>query len=102
MEWFNGARWRLSLSHCFEGLLIQIPVALLFGLTAGTVAVIAWYWSREAQSIAVLIRQWSGQIFRYAVATLRADSDPSRKRKIQDAGHDYRLNSRKAEIVVLS
>lgn len=32
---------------------------------------------RGAQSIAVLIRQWSGQIFRYAVATLRADSDPA-------------------------
>ncbi len=32
---------------------------------------------RGAQSIAVLIRQWAGQIFRYAVATLRADSDPA-------------------------
>lgn len=32
---------------------------------------------RGAQSIAVLIRQWSGQIFRFAVATLRADSDPA-------------------------
>jgi hypothetical protein len=54
MEWFNGARWRLSLSHCFEGLLIQIPVALLFGLTAGTVAVIAWYWSRKKLEIEML------------------------------------------------
>jgi integrase len=32
---------------------------------------------RGASTIAVLIRQWSGQIFRYAVATLRADSDPA-------------------------
>lgn len=32
---------------------------------------------RGAQSVAVLIRQWSGQIFRFAVATLRADSDPA-------------------------
>lgn len=32
---------------------------------------------RGANSIAVLIRQWSGQIYRYAIATLRADSDPS-------------------------
>lgn len=32
---------------------------------------------RGAKSIVVLIRQWTGQIFRYAVATLRADSDPS-------------------------
>lgn len=32
---------------------------------------------RGAQSIAALVRQWAGQIFRYAVATLRADGDPS-------------------------
>lgn len=32
---------------------------------------------RGAHSIAVLIRQWSGQVFRYAVATLRADTDPT-------------------------
>ncbi len=32
---------------------------------------------RGAGSIAVLIRQWAGQVFRYAAATLRADSDPS-------------------------
>lgn len=32
---------------------------------------------RGAPSIAVLIRQWCGQIFRYAVATARADFDPS-------------------------
>lgn len=32
---------------------------------------------RGAQSIAVLLRQWAGQIFRFAVATLRADSDPA-------------------------
>jgi hypothetical protein len=54
MKWFNGARWRLSLSHCFEGLLIQIPVALLFGLTTGTVAVIAWYWSRKKLEIEIV------------------------------------------------
>ena len=33
--------------------------------------------ARGARSIAILIRQWSGQVFRYAAATLRADSDPS-------------------------
>lgn len=32
---------------------------------------------RGAPSIAVLIRQWSGQIFRYAVATNRAEDDPT-------------------------
>lgn len=32
---------------------------------------------REATSIAILIRQWSSAIFRYATSTLRADSDPA-------------------------
>ena len=32
---------------------------------------------RGAPSIAVLIRQWAGQIFRYAVATNRAEDDPT-------------------------
>jgi integrase len=33
--------------------------------------------SRGAVSIALLVRQWSSAIFRYAVATLRADGDPA-------------------------
>ena len=33
--------------------------------------------SRGANSIAMLIRQWCGQIYRYAIATLRADIDPT-------------------------
>lgn len=32
---------------------------------------------RGAPTIAALIRQWCGQVFRFAVATLRADSDPT-------------------------
>ncbi|GAB3781346.1 tyrosine-type recombinase/integrase [Dyella agri] len=33
--------------------------------------------ARGATTIALLIRQWSSAIFRYAVATLRADNDPA-------------------------
>lgn len=33
--------------------------------------------ARDAHSVALLIRQWSSAIFRYAVATLRADNDPA-------------------------
>jgi len=54
MNWFNESRWRLSLSHCLEGLLIQLPVAMLFGLMTGTVAVIAWYWSRKKLEIEII------------------------------------------------
>lgn len=33
--------------------------------------------SRGAETVALLIRQWASAIFRYSVATLRADSDPA-------------------------
>jgi integrase len=33
--------------------------------------------ARGAETVALLIRQWSSAIFRYAVATLRADHDPA-------------------------
>lgn len=32
---------------------------------------------RGAETVALLVRQWASAIFRYAVATLRADSDPA-------------------------
>jgi hypothetical protein len=47
LNWFAAARWRLSLSHCLEGLLIQVPVGLLFDFRIGAVAVVVWYWSRK-------------------------------------------------------
>lgn len=47
LVWFAAARWRLSLSHCLEGLLIQIPIGLLFGFHIGALAVVVWYWSRK-------------------------------------------------------
>ena len=33
--------------------------------------------ARGAETVALLVRQWSSAIFRYAVATLRADGDPA-------------------------
>ncbi|SDQ43881.1 hypothetical protein SAMN05443245_1381 [Paraburkholderia fungorum] len=47
LAWFAAARWRLSLSHCLEGLLIQAPLGLLFDFRLGALAVIVWYWSRK-------------------------------------------------------
>jgi hypothetical protein len=47
LDWFAAARWRLSLSHCLEGLLIQIPVGLLFDFRIGALCVVVWYWSRK-------------------------------------------------------
>ena len=51
LGWIAAARWRLSLSHCLEGLLIQIPVGLLVDFRVGALAVIVWYWSRKKLEI---------------------------------------------------
>lgn len=56
MNWFHGARWRMSLSHCLEALLMQVPVAFIaefLGVAkthswwVGALVVAVWYWSRE-------------------------------------------------------
>ena len=53
LDWFAAARWRLSLSHCFEGLLVQIPMTLLLGWYAGAVSVVVWYWSRKKLEVEI-------------------------------------------------
>lgn len=47
LAWFAAKRWRMSLSHCFEGLLIQIPIGFLVDFRIGALAVVVWYWSRK-------------------------------------------------------
>ena len=56
LDWFKGARWRLSLSHCLEALPIQILVAIGIEYAGvpksvswwvGMIAVTFWFWSRE-------------------------------------------------------
>ncbi|WP_223842582.1 tyrosine-type recombinase/integrase [Xanthomonas citri] len=44
---------------------------------AHLLAIIKRVEQRGAATVALLVRQWSSAIFRYAVATLRADSDPA-------------------------
>jgi integrase len=48
---------------------------------------------RGAHSVALLIRQWSSAVFRYAVATLRADADPASA--LKGAIHRPRIEHRK-------
>lgn len=48
---------------------------------------------RGAETVALLVRQWSSAIFRYAVATLRADSDPAAA--LKGAIHRPRVEHRK-------
>ncbi|TCF96636.1 hypothetical protein BZM26_36535 [Paraburkholderia strydomiana] len=47
LDWFAAVRWRMSLSHCLEGPLIQLPLGLLFDFRIGALAVIVWYYSRK-------------------------------------------------------
>src|SRR5260370_33668143 len=48
IQWIKGARWRMSLSHCVEGLLIQTPATLVTrNAWFGALAVVIWYWSRK-------------------------------------------------------
>ncbi|MFT4064352.1 hypothetical protein [Paraburkholderia sp.] len=54
LNWIKGARWRQSLSHCVEGLLIQAPVTVLTrNLWFGALAVIVWYWSRKKLEVEI-------------------------------------------------
>ena len=84
-EWIeqNKAHWSASYLRQVETFMKRdvymkigaLPIRLV--TAAHLLGIIRDVEKRGAQSIAVLIRQWSGQIFRYAVATLRADSDPA-------------------------
>lgn len=49
--------------------------------------------SRGAVTVALLVRQWSSAIFRYAVATLRADNDPAAA--LRGAIHRPKIEHRK-------
>lgn len=48
---------------------------------------------RGAETVALLVRQWASAIFRYAVATLRADGDPAAA--LKGAIHRPRVEHRK-------
>ena len=49
--------------------------------------------ARGAETVALLVRQWASAIFRYAVATLRADADPAAA--LKGAIHRPKINHRK-------
>lgn len=84
-EWIeqNRPHWSANYLRQVESFLIKdvfpkignLPIRLV--TAAHLLEIIRAVEKRGAQSIAVLIRQWAGQIFRYALATLRADSDPA-------------------------
>jgi len=51
LVWFSAQRWRMSLSHCLEGLLIQLPIALFTNLHVGALCVVVFYYSRKKLEI---------------------------------------------------
>ena len=53
----------------------QLPIRSI--VAADLLAVVRRVEKRDATTIALLLRQWFSAIFRYAAATLRADTDPA-------------------------
>ncbi|WP_062167718.1 hypothetical protein [Burkholderia sp. PAMC 26561] len=48
IRWVLAARWHRSVSHCVEGLLVQVPVTLVTrNPWFGAASVLIWYWSRK-------------------------------------------------------
>lgn len=60
LAWIAAARWRLSLSHCVEALLIQTTIGLLFDFRIGAAAVVVWYWSRKKLEAERAAKGWGG------------------------------------------
>ncbi|HDR9098349.1 TPA: hypothetical protein QDB15_000716 [Burkholderia vietnamiensis] len=71
LAWIQGARWRRSLSHCLEGLAIQVPMTLVTAnVWFGAASVVVWYWSRKtaetqfaAKGAASTITVWNVGLF---------------------------------------
>jgi integrase len=84
-EWIaqNRAHWSAYYCRQVETVLSSDVFPKVGGLpirsvtAAHVLAIIKAIEAREAPSIALLTRQWVSAIFRYAVATLRADADPA-------------------------
>jgi hypothetical protein len=47
LTWFSSKRWRMSLSHCLEGLIIQLLIAIFTNLYIGALCVVVFYYSRK-------------------------------------------------------
>jgi len=85
MEWVEkkSANWTAYYQRQVEGVLKadvlphvgKLPIRRV--TAAHLLEIIRRVEKRGAATIALLIRQWSSAIFRYAVATLRADNDPA-------------------------
>ena len=84
-EWIaqNKAHWSAYYLHQVETILAADVFPRLGGLpiravtAAHLLGILQDIQKRDAPSIALLVRQWVSGVFRYAVATLRADADPA-------------------------
>lgn len=84
-EWIerNRSHWSAYYGRQVETVLTADVFPAIGGLpirsvtAAQLLGIIRGIEKRGAPSIALLVRQWVSAVFRYAVATLRADSDPA-------------------------
>jgi hypothetical protein len=67
LTWIACARWRRSLSHCIEGLLIQFPLSLVVGnWWIGALCVVIWYWSRKKLEVEISAANGRSHVFVWA------------------------------------
>jgi integrase len=83
-EWIekNKARWTPYYLHQVERFLKAdafpyIGTLPVRSVTSAHLLEIVRRIEKRAPTVALLVRQWCGAVFRYAVATLRADGDPT-------------------------
>ncbi len=85
IDWIGQQRphWTASYARQVESVLRSDVFTAIGGIPIRTVsaaqilAILTSISERGATSIAVLVRQWVSAIFRHAIATLRADTDPT-------------------------
>lgn len=84
-EWIakNRSRWSAGYAKQTEDVLVDDVFRYIGGLpirevtAAHLLEIVERVEKRDAKTLAILIRQYCGAIFRLAIRTLRADSDPS-------------------------
>ncbi len=83
-EWItkNSARWSPHYLHQVEGTMAADVFPKIGALpikhvtSAHVLQILKTAEARGAESVAILIRQWSSSVFRYAASNLKVDADP--------------------------
>ena len=74
LAWIAAARWRQSLSHCFEGLFIQVPIALAVqSWWTASLCTVVWYYSRKKLEVELASAYGSRHVYVWSAGWLPWD-----------------------------